>query len=169
MHPRPMAETSGPFFRAGGLSCRAILAPSSRARELYTCRIMKKLLLVVSILVGLAPVAAAEVVRVEIARRADVGASGYEKLVGTIYFAVDPAHPRNAVVVDLDKARKTARGSSSSLPTFTSCSRKTRPGATASRWSKYRIAATKVCSRDSPARQAAVSTRRRRVTSATGS
>ena len=71
---------------------------------------MKKLLFVVSILVGLAPVAAAEVVRVEIARRADVGTSGYEKLVGTIYFAVDPAHPRNAVVVDLDKARKNGQG-----------------------------------------------------------
>src|SRR6266851_4876344 len=51
-----------------------------------------------------AGVARAEVTRVEIARRADVGASGYEKIVGTIYFAVDPKDPHNRIVVDLDKA-----------------------------------------------------------------
>ena len=45
---------------------------------------MKKTLFAVAILVALAPAARAEVVRVEIARRADVGTSGYEKLVGTI-------------------------------------------------------------------------------------
>ena len=71
---------------------------------------MKKTLFAVAILVVLAPLARAEVVRVEIARRADVGTSGYEKLVGTIYFAVDPAHPRNSVVVDLDKAKKDGLG-----------------------------------------------------------
>jgi hypothetical protein len=51
-----------------------------------------------------AGVARADVTRVEIARRADVGASGYEKIVGTIYFAVDPKDPHNRVVVDLEKA-----------------------------------------------------------------
>ena len=71
---------------------------------------MKHALCAIAILLALAPAAEAEVVRVEIARRADVGASGYEKLVGTIYFAVDPAHPRNAVVVDLDKAKKNSQG-----------------------------------------------------------
>ncbi len=71
---------------------------------------IKNAALALAILVGLAPAAGAEVVRVEIARRADVGASGYEKLVGTIYFAVDPSHPRNSVVVDLDKAKKNGQG-----------------------------------------------------------
>jgi len=71
---------------------------------------MKKTFFAVAILVALAPAARAEVVRVEIARRADVGTSGYEKLVGTIYFAVDPANPRNSVVVDLDKATKNGQG-----------------------------------------------------------
>ena len=71
---------------------------------------MKNTLFALAILVSLAPAAGAEVVRVEIARRADVGTSGYEKLVGTIYFAVDPAHPRNSVVVDLDKAKKNGQG-----------------------------------------------------------
>ena len=52
----------------------------------------------------------AEVTRVEIARRADVGASGYEKIAGTIHFAVDPKLPRNRVVADLDKAPTNAAG-----------------------------------------------------------
>ena len=36
-----------------------------------------------------------EVTRVDIAQRSDVGTSGYEKIVGTIHFAIDPGHPRN--------------------------------------------------------------------------
>lgn len=71
---------------------------------------MRNTVFALVMLVGLSPAVQAEVVRVEIARRADVGTSGYEKLVGTIYFAVDPAHPRNAVVVDLDKATKNGQG-----------------------------------------------------------
>ena len=62
-------------------------------------------------------VARAEVVRVEISTRNDVanamafGSSGaYEELVGKIYFAVDPANPRNRMIVDLDKAPKNADG-----------------------------------------------------------
>ena len=55
-------------------------------------------------------VARAEVTRVVVATRADVGMSGYEKIVGTIYFAVDPKAPRNRVVVDLDKAPVNAAG-----------------------------------------------------------
>jgi len=38
------------------------------------------------------------VTRVEIKTRADVGLSGYEKIIGTIHFAVDPNDPRNRVV-----------------------------------------------------------------------
>lgn len=34
----------------------------------------------------------------------------YEKLVGRAYGEVDPKDPRNAVIVDLDKAPKNARG-----------------------------------------------------------
>ena len=40
----------------------------------------------------------------------DLGASGYEKIVGTIHFAVDPKDPRNRTVVDLDKAPVNAAG-----------------------------------------------------------
>jgi hypothetical protein len=58
---------------------------------------------VAGLLLPVSPVDA-EVTRVEIARRADVGSSGYEKIVGTIHFAVDPKDPHNQMVVDLDKA-----------------------------------------------------------------
>src|SRR3954469_4823441 len=57
-----------------------------------------------------AGVSGAEVTRVEITARADVGISGYEKIVGTIHFAVDPKAARNRVVVDLDKAPVNAAG-----------------------------------------------------------
>ncbi len=55
-------------------------------------------------------VAHAEVTRVEIAKRADIGVSGYEKMAGTVYFAVDPKEPHNRIVVDLDKAPRNAAG-----------------------------------------------------------
>lgn len=57
-----------------------------------------------------ARIAAAEVTRVDITTRADIGLSGYEKLAGTVHFAVDPANPHNRVIVDLDKAPRNAAG-----------------------------------------------------------
>jgi len=64
----------------------------------------------VALLLVSAGVSRAEVTRVEITTRADVGLSGYEKIVGTIHFAVDPKAARNRVVVDLDKAPANAAG-----------------------------------------------------------
>jgi hypothetical protein len=59
----------------------------------------------------------AEVARVEIGARFDAangapfGSVGvYEQLVGKIFFVVDPANPRNRVIVDLDKAPKNSAG-----------------------------------------------------------
>src|SRR5580692_1203142 len=64
-----------------------------------------------------APAARAEVTRVEIATKQDVlsgkawGNTGaYEKLVGKIYFAIDPGNAHNKGIVDLDKAPKNAQG-----------------------------------------------------------
>ncbi len=61
--------------------------------------------------------ARAEVTRVEIASRADVlggkpfgPAGSYEKLVGKVYFSVDPSHRRNKPIVDIDKAPRDAAG-----------------------------------------------------------
>ncbi|MEI6668874.1 MAG: alpha/beta hydrolase domain-containing protein [Acidobacteriota bacterium] len=59
----------------------------------------------------------AEVTRIEIVSRQDVlggqafGSVGaYEKISGKVYFAVDPSNVHNAIVADLDKAPRNARG-----------------------------------------------------------
>ena len=57
-----------------------------------------------------AATARAEVTRVAVTSRADIAFAGYEKIVGRVFFAVDPADPRNAIVVDLDKAPRMADG-----------------------------------------------------------
>src|SRR5204863_2321181 len=59
----------------------------------------------------------AGVARVEITSRQDVlggkafGAVGaYEKLVGKVYFAVDPSNAHNTIIVDLNKAPRNKQG-----------------------------------------------------------
>ena len=59
----------------------------------------------------------AEVARIEIHARSNVldgrtfGLTGpYEKLVGKVYFAVDPANPINQIIADIDKAPRNAAG-----------------------------------------------------------
>lgn len=61
--------------------------------------------------------AAAHVTRVEIISRSDIAngkpfglAGPYEKIVGRVYFAVDPANVHNRQIVDLDKADRNAQG-----------------------------------------------------------
>ena len=73
--------------------------------------------LVITLLLGLAAPAAAEVTTVTVTSRATVadgapfGAAGaYEKLVGTIEFALDPSNPRNQVIADLDRAARGGDG-----------------------------------------------------------
>ena len=60
-------------------------------------------------LAALAP-ASAEVVRVEITARSDMGATGYEQIAGRLHFAIDPAHPRNRIIADVDLAPTNAAG-----------------------------------------------------------
>ncbi|HKQ06647.1 MAG TPA: alpha/beta hydrolase domain-containing protein [Blastocatellia bacterium] len=79
-----------------------------------------KIMRTVSLLLALAFLAVtahAKVTRLEIISRADVaggktfGAAGpYEKIVGKLYFEVDPTAARNRQIVDLDKAPRNARG-----------------------------------------------------------
>jgi hypothetical protein len=58
--------------------------------------------------------AGAEVARVEVVSRRDVpagrAAGDYELITGRVFFAVDPANPRNKVVTDLDKAARNGGG-----------------------------------------------------------
>ena len=74
-------------------------------------------LLVAVGLVFTASTAFAEVTRVEIQKREDVlsgksfGSAGpYEKLIGRVYFAVDPSNPHNQIIADIDKAPRNADG-----------------------------------------------------------
>jgi hypothetical protein len=55
------------------------------------------------------PAANAEVTKVEVISRTDIGA-GWEQVVGRLRFAVDPKNPRNAVIADIDKAPRNAAG-----------------------------------------------------------
>jgi hypothetical protein len=77
-----------------------------------TCIVM-----IASVVAGAPGPTRAEVSRIEIASRApvldgksfgDVGP--YEKIVGKVFFSVDPANPRNKAIVDLDKAPRDAAG-----------------------------------------------------------
>lgn len=56
------------------------------------------------------PNAFAEVTRIEVTSRADLSYAGYEKILGRVFFSVDPANPRNSVIVDIDKAPRNANG-----------------------------------------------------------
>ena len=46
----------------------------------------------------------------DVAKRTPIGTSGYEKVVGTVHFAIDPKDPRNRVIADLDKALVNGQG-----------------------------------------------------------
>ena len=70
----------------------------------------------VAVLLVAAPVSA-EVVRIEVKSRTPVlsgqafGATGpYERLAGTIYFAIDPRNSANLIIADIDKAPRNAAG-----------------------------------------------------------
>jgi hypothetical protein len=61
--------------------------------------------------------ARAEVTGIEIASRSDVlagksfGDAGcYEKIIGKVHFAIDPASPANRRIVDIDKAPRDSAG-----------------------------------------------------------
>jgi hypothetical protein len=77
-------------------------------------RAVVRALLIVGVV---ASTASAEVVRVEVASRRDLAggrpyglAGPYEKIAGTIFFAVDPANPANRIIADIDKGPRNAAG-----------------------------------------------------------
>ena len=56
----------------------------------------------------IAQVASAEVVGIDIRRKDDAGT--YERLIGRVHFAIDPALPANRDIADLDLASTNSRG-----------------------------------------------------------
>jgi hypothetical protein len=72
--------------------------------------------LALTFLIPAAPVVA-DVARVEISSREPIAAGRsfgevgrYEEIIGRIHFAIDPDHPRNRIIVDLDAAPRNADG-----------------------------------------------------------
>ena len=72
---------------------------------------------IVALLLLVAAPVHAEIVRIEVKSRADVvagkafGATGpYEKLTGTIHFAIDPRNSANRIITDIDLAPKNGNG-----------------------------------------------------------
>src|SRR5919198_6601782 len=59
---------------------------------------------------AVATTAAAEVRQVVVTTRQGVLGGDYEKLAGTVELELDPAHPANALIVDLVHAPRNARG-----------------------------------------------------------
>jgi hypothetical protein len=69
---------------------------------------MKALVACVVALLLITTAASAEVVRIEILERDNVGK--YERLIGRVYFAIDPANPANRAIADLRLAPANASG-----------------------------------------------------------
>src|SRR5205085_12194588 len=80
--------------------------------DLLFCMIYRTILAILLLAASLR----AEVVRIEVKNRTDLAgksfgrAGEFEKLSGTMYFAVDLANSANRIVTDLDKAPKNASG-----------------------------------------------------------
>ena len=92
-------------------------APRPRSGIMRGMPTIHRLFLALGLAVIVCAPASAEVTRLEIVRREVVlngkafGAVGpYEKLVGTVHFALDPALPANAGIVDLTLAPRNPRG-----------------------------------------------------------
>jgi hypothetical protein len=64
----------------------------------------------VAFLVTIAGTASAEVSRLVVTARQDVLGGDYEKLAGAVELELDPTHPANTRIVDLDRAPRNARG-----------------------------------------------------------
>jgi len=97
-----------------------MLRPSKKGfRELVMKRwwVIAPLLAIVSATASLSSSARAEVTRIEVTSRTDVlagkpfgDAGAYEKIIGKVYYALDPDNPRNKAIVDLDKAPRDVNG-----------------------------------------------------------
>jgi hypothetical protein len=98
--------------------CRDFASEKTRRNvDAYNLGVMKLLPLVVAACIGGSTAAEAGVTRLHVDRREVVlngrpfGAAGpYEKLSGTVHFALDPALPQNRIIVDLNLAPANAKG-----------------------------------------------------------
>ena len=73
-------------------------------------RAMRSLVASLVVMMMCAASAYAEVTRFDVTSRTPVAGYPYERIVGRVTYSVDPKDPRNAVIVDLDKAPRTPAG-----------------------------------------------------------
>ena len=73
-------------------------------------RMLQRSTLTLTLILSVAGAASAEVSRLVVTARHDVLGGAYEKLAGTVELELDPAHPANVAIVDLDRAPRNARG-----------------------------------------------------------
>ena len=78
--------------------------PAGRLRTRRTWRLLSSC----GVLLLLAQVASADVVRIDVRRRDDVGT--HERTIGRVYFAIDPKLPANRRIADIDLAPTNADG-----------------------------------------------------------
>jgi len=109
-----VARSAGP--RSGGPHSSGQAAGGSLSRLPAAALALASLVLAVGWLAWAKP-ASAEVVGIDVSRREPVAdgrawglAGPYEKLAGSVRFAVDPANPANRAIVDLDRAPRGADG-----------------------------------------------------------
>ena len=77
------------------------------ARHLQSTRVTRSLK-ICGLLLLLAEVASAEVVRIDVRRRDDAGT--HERVIGRVHFAIDPKLPANRTIADIDLAPRNADG-----------------------------------------------------------
>jgi hypothetical protein len=70
-------------------------------------------------LLAIATPGGAQIARLEVERTEPLGRDGYERLTGHAYGELDPAHPLNVIITDLDLAPRNARGMVEYAATFT--------------------------------------------------
>ena len=105
--PRSRALPAGRLARLGATPDFHHGLLTDTAYRLRSRRILAALK-ICGILLLFAHVASAAVVKIEIRRRDDFGT--HERMIGRVYFAVDPKLPANRAIVDLDLAPKNAEG-----------------------------------------------------------
>jgi Alpha/beta hydrolase domain len=69
---------------------------------------VRRLLTIGGLLLLFVPVASAEVVKIDVRRRDDAGT--HERVIGRVYFAIDPTLPANRIIADIDLAPRNAAG-----------------------------------------------------------
>ena len=89
--------------------------------SIMRCEMQKPLLraMVATVVLVVATPARADITRLVVEHRSVIGSDGYEQLTGHAYGELDPRHPVNSIITDLELAPRNARGTVEYVATFT--------------------------------------------------